>query len=123
MKMRKKLSLSPEDDGYYVAWDVVKGSLKAKPHPFYKEILRLHEIAKSEGYNVKLSNLYDGWQVMFYKDVDGKELVAGDFIEHFGSFGKEKDLVEGMGFGLDDVQGYLTANQAMNIVRSYLNGQ
>lgn len=120
LKKEEKMMKTPADDGYYVDWDVVKGELKAKTHPFYKEIIKLHKMASDEGFNVELTNLYDGWQVSFYKDLDGKKILAGDFIEHFGSYGKEKDLVEGMGFGHDTVQGYLTAEQAMEIVRNYL---
>lgn len=93
----------------------------------YKEILRLKEMLEKAGIPFEFTDNHFGYFGEKYKrgifypaysiiiSKNGKRLC--DAIEHYGSYGQERDLLEIMG-GLtaeeqkrDDVLGYLTAEE------------
>lgn len=59
-------------------------------NPKYQEILELDRWLTIAGIPHKTSRLLDGWKVAYTPD--GKEI--SDAVEHFGSYGMEKDLLE-----------------------------
>lgn len=73
------------------------------------------EIHKLEGMLIEAEIPYrkivknGGW-LIYYDNKDGG--MTGDAIEHTGSYGNANDLLEVAGFGLEDVEGWLTAREA-----------
>ena len=79
----------------------------------YQEILKLDAMLTDKQIPHTCNKRIDGWQVIYPED--GEKRVM-DAIEHFGSYGNEKDLLEIMGLltaeeGPDNVLGYLTAEE------------
>lgn len=71
----------------------------------YKSILKLEKKLVERKIPHVFHEFMDGWQVIYYTS-EGERV--GDVIEHCGSY----DL-EAMGFGLLDVQGWLTVEEAL----------
>lgn len=80
-----------------------------KRNESYTAILELAEKLKENNIPYELIEFMDGWQIIFPED--GLERV-GDCVEHFGSYGKEQNLLEVYGFGLKEPDGWLTVEQA-----------
>ena len=47
----------------------------------------------------------------------------GDVICHYGSYGGDRGLLETLGFGQEDVCGYLTAQEAFELIKNFYDGQ
>lgn len=52
--------------------------------------------------------LMDGWLIVY----PNHKNRTGDVVEHCGSYGSGLNLMESMGFGFNDVQGFLTVDAA-----------
>ena len=55
--------------------------------------------------------LYDGYQICVPKN--SGNCFEGDAVQHFGSYGARRNLLEVWGFDLNDPAGYLTVEQAL----------
>lgn len=76
----------------------------------YTEILKLHKMLTEANIPHTLDRFMDGWQVIYFNN--GKRIA--DAIQHYGSYGNTKNLLEIMGLikpeeTCDSVLGYLTA--------------
>lgn len=73
------------------------------------------EIHKLEGMLIEAEIPYQkivkngGWLIYYDNKDDG---LTGDVIEHGFSYGNANDLLEVAGFGIEDVAGWLTAQEA-----------
>lgn len=96
----------------------------------YKEILRLKKMLENEHVQFEYHKQWNGGHI---HSVDFAKNSFGDgwsVIEHDGSYGREKDLLE-ISFGLmteeerreedDDVLGYLTAEQVFARILDFEN--
>lgn len=77
----------------------------------YTAIQELHRMLEERGIGHGWRELHDGYQITVPKGRPAN--WEGDAIQHFGSYGADRDLIEVWGFGLTDPEGYLTAEQAM----------
>ena len=90
----------------------------------YQEILKLDGMLTGAGIPHELARNMDGWQVFYPKHYDTGECVM-DAIEHWGSYGREKDLIEIMGLltpeemEYDSVLGCLTAEEVFNRIKAH----
>ena len=75
----------------------------------YKAILKLEEILTQKNIPHDLIKMFDGWGI-FYPD---REAPIFDVIEHLYSYGSEKDLLEAMGEGIIEVEGFLSVEEAL----------
>ena len=80
----------------------------------YTAILELEKKLKENNIPCELTPLMDGWLLCYPKFAMGPERI-GDVVEHWGSYGREQNLMEAMGFGLPDVVGHLTVEQAFSL--------
>lgn len=60
----------------------------------------------------EMHEMLDGYQICVPEQHE-LNCFEGDAIEHFGSYGSEQDLLEVYGFNLDDPDGHLTVEQAL----------
>ena len=77
----------------------------------YTEILKLDKMLTDANIPHTLDRFLDGWQVIY----PSKEKRIADAIQHYGSYGGSKNLLEIMGLvkpeeTSDSVLGYLTAD-------------
>ena len=80
----------------------------------YKLILELEqELVKHDIPHV-FRELMDGWQVLYFEP-DG--FRVGDVVQHFGSYG-----LEAIGFGLEDVKGHLSVEDAFALFQEAHKG-
>lgn len=90
----------------------------------YSEIFRLHGMLAGNDIPHVIRRCLDGWQVC-YPMVRPNEGCIIDAIEHFGSYGREKDLLEIMGLLTpeeeehDSVCGYLTAENVFERIKKH----
>lgn len=83
-------------------------------NPKYTEIIRLHELLAENNIPHVIRRCMDGWQVC-YPYCRPDDSCISDAIQHFGSYGREQNLLEIMGLltpeeeEYDSVAGYLTA--------------
>lgn len=81
-----------------------------------EELNKLEEYLENNGYNYRRRSLYDGEQIIVYKE--GKR--SWDAVCHSGSYGGKRGLLEVMGKSVikadydDDVEGYLTADDIIS---------
>ena len=93
--------------------------------PSYKEILVLDKMLTSSGIPHTLKRFFDGWQVCYPAEDDR----VMDAIEHSGSYGNEKDLLEIMGLLTPEEQkhgsvlGYLTAQKVFERIERDWKGR
>lgn len=87
----------------------------------YKEIIRLHEMLAENDIPHVIQRHMDGWQVCY----PSVEKCVADAIEHFGSYGRDEDLLEIMGLltpeedAEDEVAGYLTAENVFERIKNH----
>ena len=97
-----------------------------KTNPKYREILKLDKMLTDANIPHECKKHFDGWQV-FYPSNDNKMIM--DAIEHFGSYGKDEDLLEIMGLLTDeekqhdDVLGYLSAAEVFTRIKEHWENQ
>ena len=77
----------------------------------YKAILVLEELLKQHGIPHEKVKMFDGWG-LFYPNA---EWPTFDVIEHLYSYGSERDLLEAMGDGVVDVEGFLSVEEAYKL--------
>lgn len=89
----------------------------------YKELNKFADGLWRRGFAIEARDVWGGKQAVA-RDKDGNYI--GDAILHNGSYGREQNLIEIMGFGIndeedgDEVVGYLTAEKALQYVDRYL---
>lgn len=80
----------------------------------YTSILELDKKLTEENIPHQLSRCFDGW-IITYPNYENRIF---DVIEHFASYGHDSDLMEAYGGGIDDVDGYLDAENALTLFRN-----
>lgn len=75
----------------------------------YKSILELEEKLTEKDIPHELIRLMDGWQIAY----PSHEKMIFDVIEHRGSYGHERDLMEAYGKYMEDVEGWLDVEAAL----------
>lgn len=88
-------------------------------NPDYQEILRLDNMLSIAGIPHIMHRLFDGWKIVYI--ADGKEI--SDVVEHSGSYGNGKDLLEMMNLSFitgkasdeDEVKGWLSAYEVFKL--------
>lgn len=87
----------------------------------YTEILKLDKMLTDANIPHTLDRFLDGWQVIYL--VNGNRIA--DAIQHYGSYGNTKNLLEIMGLLTDEeqkydsVKGYLTAEDVFNRISAH----
>lgn len=82
----------------------------------YTEILKLDKMLTDANIPHTLDRFLDGWQVIY----PSEEKRVADAIQHYGSYGSSKNLLEIMGLltaeeqKCDSVKGWLTADDVFN---------
>lgn len=84
-------------------------------NPFYKSIFELDKRLTEANIPHVLQRFLDGWQIIY----PSEEEREGDVISHFGSYGYEQDLIEAYGFCIQDVEGWLSVDNAFNLIKDY----
>lgn len=90
----------------------------------YKEIFKLEEMLEKAGIPFEMSFFFDGYQIG-YPSLKDDEYTVCSVIEHYGSYGRELDLLEIMGLLTDDekkfdsVAGWLTANNVFDRINKH----
>ena len=85
--------------------------MEFKTNKKYKSILKLEEILKQKNIPHEKVKMFDGWGI-YYPD---RENATFDVIEHLYSYGSERDLLEAMGDGVIDVEGFLSIDEALEL--------
>lgn len=83
----------------------------------YKAILQLEEELTKLGIEHELKRLFDGY-ILYYPSMENR---IGDVIEHSGSYGHSKDLMEAYGFpecGKDRIISCLTVEEALTLFKN-----
>lgn len=94
----------------------------------YNSIHQLHNMLEEANIPHRIRRLMDGYQILYY----GKDPILEqnnalgsrcDVIEHMGSYGHEKDLLEVAGCIVGDdindtVEGFLTAEEVFNRIKA-----
>ena len=94
--------------------------------PDYIEILKLHRLLEDAEIPHTTERFLDGWQVCYPSSCGDRVLSA---IEHLGSYGRERDLIEIMGLltpeeeVCDQVAGYLTAENVFRRIKRHYEGE
>jgi len=78
----------------------------------YTAIMELHEKLKELDIDHGVMRFLDGYKLWVPATYDNSEF-EGDVIQHYGSWGAEQNLLEVWGFGLEDPEGHLTVDQAL----------
>lgn len=87
----------------------------------YSEIIRLRTMLKTAGIPHHFRDTFDGYQICYPEE---RHMVCS-VIEHFGSYGHDKDLLEIMGLltpeeeEYDSVKGYLTAKEVFKRIERH----
>lgn len=99
-----------------------KGNIEIlKKNRRYKEIRRLNKLLKKASIPHTMERLFDGWRICY----PSAKNCTMDAIEHFGSYGEEKDLIEIMGLltaeeqKIDCVVGYLSATDVFERIKQH----
>ena len=77
----------------------------------YTAIKKLYAILKDAGVDCEMHEMNDGYQICVPADHNPNSF-EGDAIQHFGSYGAERDLIEVYGFNLNAPDGHLTTEEA-----------
>lgn len=94
-------------------------------NPVYKEIHLLDKLLSEAEIPHTMKRFFDGWQVCYPCDGSGRIM---DAIEHYGSYGKDEDLLEIMGLltpeeeQVDNVLGHLSAQEVFNRIEGHYRG-
>ena len=97
-------------------------------NPKYQEIIKLDKMLIEANIPHTTKRLFDGWQVCYPVDVHKPDCVM-DAIEHFGSYGHERDELEIMGLLTpkeeedDSVLGCLTAEDVFERIRKHYSDE
>lgn len=100
-----------------------------KTNPKYTEIIRLHEMLEKAGIPHGLGKYMDGWQICYPTATRTSKKCVMDAIQHFGSYGKDENLLEIMGLLTeeeaehDSVAGYLTAENVFERIKKHWEEQ
>ena len=89
------------------------GSVNYGPNPNYQAILNLHVKLLENIVPHEILRLMDGWKIAY----PNQEECIFDVVEHFGSHGHERDLMEAYGNGFIDVIDDLTVDEAYELFR------
>ena len=84
----------------------------------YKEIHKLDKLLTDASIPHTFSSFYDGWQVCY--PTDKNRLL--DAVEHFGSYGANKDLLEIMNFAKgrpNGIEGWLSAEEVFDRIKHH----
>lgn len=90
----------------------------------YQEILKLHEMLEEAEIPHTIVQVMDGWHLC-YPVREPLEKRVCSVIEHYGSYGREQDLLEIMGLLTaeeeqdDSVCGYLTAEEVFARIKAH----
>ena len=93
-------------------------------NPYYTEIIRLHEMLEAEGIPHEFTPIMDGWQVAYPAHRHDLRCVM-DAIEHHGSYGHERNLLEIAGLLTPQeaewgrVVGYMSAREVFDRIRAH----
>ena len=87
------------------------GSVKYGLNPKYQAILNLHVKLLGNAIPHEILRLMDGWKIAY----PNQEECIFDVIEHCGSHGNERDLMEAWGNGFIDVIDDLTVDEAYKL--------
>lgn len=87
------------------------GSVNYNLNPNYQAILNLHVKLLENTIPHEILRLMDGWKIAY----PNQEECIFDVIEHYGSYGHERDLMEAYGDGFSDVIYDLTVDQAYEL--------
>ena len=93
----------------------------------YKEIFRLKEMLEKAKIPFEFRNIYDGYQICYPECSKPDENIfkVCSVIEHNGSYGHEKDMLEIMGLLTDEeakndsVLGWLTAEDVFMRIEAH----
>lgn len=90
----------------------------------YTEILKLDKMLTEAQITHTLERFLDGWQVVY----PNEETRVADAVEHCGSYGHEKNLLEIMGLikpeeTWDTVLGWLTAEDVFRRFSEHYKGE
>lgn len=97
-------------------------------NPKYKEILKLDTMLTEAEIPHTLRNWLDGWQVCYPVAVNHPECIV-NAIEHYGSYGSDRDRLEIMGLLTPEeeecspVLGHLTAEEVFERIRKHYNSE
>lgn len=75
----------------------------------YNAIKKLATLLDEAGIPYEMIEFWDGYQINAYEE----GVRIGDVVQHYGSYGAKQDLIEAYGFGIDGVDGYLSAEEAL----------
>ena len=81
----------------------------------YKAILKLDKLLKTAGIPHVLDRCWEGWRVAYPGSPERGDCKV-DFVEHDCSYGADKDLLEMLDHDTDFVKGYISAEQAFEII-------
>lgn len=93
----------------------------------YKEIFRLREMLKKAKIPFEFVSIFDGYQICYPECSNSDENIfrVCSVVEHEGSYGHEKDMLEIMGLlpdeGVehDSVEGWLTAEDVFMRIEAH----
>ena len=85
----------------------------------YTAILSLDKMLTAEKIPHELTRAFDGWKIA-YPD-EAKQCF--DVVEHMGSYGSQRNLLEAYGLGIKDVEGFLTAEEALELFKRVHNAK
>lgn len=115
-----KLDLDKYDLDYYME----RFSDLKEPNENYTEILKLNELLSKTEIPYTIDRYFDGWQIIYF--YNGERIA--DVVEHLGSYGTDKNLLEIMGCltpeeeEQDRVLGFLTAEEVFErFSKDFLN--
>lgn len=81
----------------------------------YKEIHKLDNLLTEADIPHTMRRIYDGWQIFYYSP----ENCAADVVQHFGSYGSHRDLLEIMGLCDESVEGFLSAQEVFERIKCH----
>ena len=83
--------------------------------PSFKAILKLDELLKAAGIPHALDKCWDGWRVAYpCRQRDGNCEI--DFIQTGQSYGGKQGFLEMLDWSTDEVEGWLSVEQAFEII-------
>ncbi len=83
--------------------------------PGFKEILRLDELLNTAGIPHALDKCWDGWRIAYPCGANDGNCEI-DFIQTGQSYGSEQGFLEMLDWNTDEVEGWISAEQAFEII-------
>lgn len=96
------------------------GSMPTSDH--YQEILKLHEMLEEHEIPHVIDRIFDGWFVHYPVSGLDEENHVCSCVQHFGSYGAFRDLLEIMGLTTDEEdnpQGWLSAENVFSRIEAH----